>query len=962
MSGGRVRGQTFTSGVTTSYAAARAAQIHHNHHTHPSSTAIATQQPAASPAATASYSKHSLALLSPKDLAAAEAAQARIAALEEELATHQRAVGELSKHIFEKNHEYIRTEEMLCERIAQFNRESAQREKAAPTPSEQRLFSERLRRASQLQDEIHQGELRLAASDRERTLAETSSRRLNHHVQAMEDAVTKHADELETLTQTLLSLAVVTVAATPDEGTSSRNEEDGGHLHDEDGVVGNRKRNNDLSSAAAVVDVDESLSILQDSLLERIAPAFRERCPLQCAARVLMGRADWLSHRFVQTLEHEAHMFKKRDNDLHVATQRTEERLTQHAALLQEAQSALIEIHKDVQERRDRLEQLQRKCSHMESELAAAAKQVPPSVKQIATTEAAIVDLESELTTLSLDAARESERAALQRTETSLAAARAEQSQEAIDEATEILTNKKSSLKELEQESSELSRRHFQLEEQNAQAEMQVTRLTAELAAVQEELRFAEARLASAGTDDTEVTRQWRQLERELDGLRAARETARQRLELKTADREALERNLAQSREERASLRRDIMNAQAKRTDLARREQETIRELQYVQQLLPKSHPSAKLSRKLQDRISWEPLENDEMAAMAVAKRDELIASAKKGQQKRVEFGSGGAGGVSPVAGGSSSTVAVPLMYDDEHFVAPIVNRGSRTQPQPIFGDHQSGSQSAQHPPPPQQPVYSRTPTPTPLATPHVDALVPPPSSLARIAEPAWLAGNPQNNNNNNNPSPRPTTNSSSNVVVGGGVSHHPLAEMFSLRSSSFESVVPTAEANHDYHRTTYYDAPPSSSLATQQQRLPSSSVLTDTTVTSAPPSVLSAAMMDLPSSYVPTTSSHVTAAARQHNRQPQTTPPMEDGLSGSSSAWHHHQYDDSHHLRQPMSSSIFLQQAAEAAVPPSSRQVSFSPPPPPRSISATSTSTHTSSIAEINEKLNEIMNRRRRP
>jgi hypothetical protein len=80
--------------------------------------------------------------------------------------------------------------------------------------------------------------------------------------------------------------------------------------------------------------------------------------------------------------------------------------------------------------------------------------------------------------------------------------------------------------------------------------------------------------------------------------------------------------------EERNQLRHDVQSLNATLAATERKEQELFRELQYVQSLLPPQHPSARLSKLLQQR-ALSDVSPEEIKQAAIRRKADLISTAR---------------------------------------------------------------------------------------------------------------------------------------------------------------------------------------------------------------------------------------------------------------------------------------------------------------------------------------------
>lgn len=559
--------------------------------------------------------------------------QANIAELEEELRTQRSTVEQLKAIIAQRNTEYIQHEEALCDRIGHLNHAAVVAEKKGPTEDEQRRIAERVRAAAQLQLDIQAAEQRLSQQKSEEQLSEVALNRLQKHCADSGSAASSLTSLLEPVVRSVRHVL------------PSPNEELQPAAEVLDGIVTSLKGRFSLPETPQNTSIDSDCScvLLARARLEELALLLRE-----CGDR-MMERCATTSCK-----EQEAH---KQFLDLCSQTERD-------VGLLHETNTAVQSLHAEVADMRRAQAQREEHLKALQAQMESATSSDGPHGGKLAGATRAVDALLESLSVLKLEAAQVAEKAALQRTEAQLAADMDNEQQLALDEAAALLEQRRSAQHNAEKEKSEAARRAFQVDERVSSLQQQLQRLTSELTASDEELAVTQQKALEAQREAETLQQGARRSTRELDTKKVVLDAALQRRRMAEHELVQRERELHQARSERSQIRRDLLAKQSELTAMDQRDREALLELVYVQRLLPKNHPSAKLPKSLADRAAaavatvvaspetdaarlptqgaplgadknTEVVYSDEVASIAHRKREELVESAKKSAAAR---------------------------------------------------------------------------------------------------------------------------------------------------------------------------------------------------------------------------------------------------------------------------------------------------------------------------------------
>lgn len=520
--------------------------------------------------------------------------------MEQELAALSAQAASLKSSITASNEAYMMREEALCEQIAQLNQQVQQTEHDSFTPAELSQFQLKIGHTAELQRDVEDAERRLAIQHRETEFARVAKERIQAFLNDAASAATDSDREVRgTLERLLVFLSKHNASLTTSSSTTDKS-----------------PLTEDLTACTTLItqwnaaigsDFHESASPqiagLRKAVTATLPLTFLDHQSAVVTLRVDLELLCTWTDAMQRALRADTASLHTRESDGHSSLSRLVVEERENSVALDEINDALLALNREVGLLRSATDADQQRLKAIEAEISSLRSASDGRTTSQSELQQEVAKLQEAVMQRQMEAQRESERERLATLELSLATDRDIDAQRSLDEALETVAQRTKAKHDAEREKVAVNRATFHAEETTASHLQRIQKLNREIEDanhVLDSLQQQRSQLVLREEADAEAARV---LHRELSALTSVENVTSERENMLEMELKALDKRIAEVKSERATLRRSIVSKEAQLAELTRAEASALEEVMYCQRLMPKTHPFARRSKKLQLRM-----------------------------------------------------------------------------------------------------------------------------------------------------------------------------------------------------------------------------------------------------------------------------------------------------------------------------------------------------------------------
>ena len=499
----------------------------------------------------------------------------------------------LSKMIELNNGQYLRREDDLSREIARLSQEVSQ---PLPRLEETHDEKQRRRRAQELSKEIDEAQTTICTKRSEEELAGIAVSRLTQHASRYED----RAHQICACISEPLQKAIAVL----DESVASRQ------------------------------NIQSFLNINGGTLASPPAKATKTGLQQQLAPKSIeleqkSKHCLWYLSQIGEALRGEGELRAERYSTLNAAHTTSSEQLQNQANVLMDAQSALSALQLELQKINQMIAAKETLVQKTAQEGDSRRSSEPSLQSHQLEIEKELRDLEKDAESVESTLTREKQRLARLENEKKDLLESEQKELATLDHYVSLLDLCKKSKIDAESTRSSLTKSLQQLDIGRSNSDRELQKLRSAVTLAEEDQSSSRVKVREMEDQLEKLASSLRQAQRDAEAKKSFLAAREGRVDALSKEKGRLEEKLQSLKADRTSATQAVLQVKATLSNLQQQESNTVRELQYLHSLLPRGHPSAKLSRLLEDRRVADGLSPENLRDLAVSKKPLLVAQAK---------------------------------------------------------------------------------------------------------------------------------------------------------------------------------------------------------------------------------------------------------------------------------------------------------------------------------------------